>query len=347
MKRFLKYLIFLVSFLFIVENGMASPREIKLNGHTMGTTYHIIVIDKNNSAPDNLKNIIENNLKTINNSMSAFITGSEIDRFNKYMDADQPIKISDDFLTVMKVAENIYHYSEGAWDGTIKPIINLWGFGTDITKREIPPEDKISYMLKKSGFDKIKILKTGYLIKKDPSVTLDLASIAKGYGVDFISKKLKEKKLYNFMVEIGGEVYCSGQKNNKKKWKVGVNTPLKNAAYNQIYTVLSLENMALATSGDYRNFFESGNKRYSHVIDPKTGYPVSNGVVSVSIVSDSCAFSDGMATAIMVMGHKRGIELLNRLKSTEGLIIVKNEKGDLINYYSSGFQKLEIPVEGR
>jgi len=178
------------------------------------------------------------------------------------------------------------------------------------------------------------------LAKKKASITLDLASIAKGYGVDQISALLRKNGIDNFLVEIGGEIYASGFRKDNKKWRVGINMPKKDAPYDQVYKITTLHNEALATSGVYRNFFEAGNGRlYSHIIDPKTGYPVINGVVSVSIIAENCTFADGLATAILVMGRKKGIELVNRLDNVECTIVVKNKDGSLTGYYSRGFNQ--------
>lgn len=342
MKNTICFLLWFFLVLAVVSIGTAD--ELKLSGFTMGTTYHIVIAaDNADAAPRDLKEQIDHHLALVNDSMSTFKQDSEISKFNQFDKINSPFRISVNFLTVMKNAANIYKLSDGAWDGTVKPVIDLWGFGNGKLTDEPPTEEAIRECLKITGFNRIKIDETGFLTKTNPRVTLDLASIAKGYGVDYIAGILKKNNLHHFIVEIGGEVFCSGKKMDNSKWKVGVNTPDVNASYNQVYAVLHLTDKALATSGDYRNYFKKDGKLYSHVIDPKTGHPVDNGVVSASIASDSCVFSDGLATAVMVMGHEKGLELVNRLENTECLIIVKNKNGTLSNYYSTGFKALEIP----
>jgi thiamine biosynthesis lipoprotein len=162
----------------------------------------------------------------------------------------------------------------------------------------------------------------------------DLNAIAKGFAVDEVSRLISAAGFENYLVEIGGEVYAAGVRPDGKNWRVGINRPQKDATINEVYKAVSIYNQAFATSGDYRNFFEIDGVRYSHVIDPRTGYPVSNGVVSVSIIADNCTLADGLATAIMVMGAEKGIALVNRLDNVECFIIVEKSDGRLVDFYS-------------
>jgi thiamine biosynthesis lipoprotein len=314
--------------------------EIVFSGKTMGTTYHITIAGNLPGNPEYLKSQIDKRLDAINQSMSPYIKDSEISRFNQLEAIDTPFSISSGFLKVMMEASSLYKETKGAWDGTVAPLVNLWGFGTGPAKGNIPSDDAINALRKESGFDLITISEEGYLKKKSPRVTLDLSSIAKGYGVDDIAGMLKQNDIDHFLVEIGGEVYASGKKENNELWRVGINTPKKEAPVDQVYKTVLLSNKAMATSGDYRNFFERDGKRYSHIIDPKTGYPIGNSIVSVSVLADSCMVADGLATGIMVMGRKKGIALINRLKNIECLIITLDKSsGSLLNYYSTGFKR--------
>ena len=270
--------------------------------------------------------------------MSTFIKDSEISTFNTLSNKGEKFHATDDFLYVMTAAEYLYKLTEGAWDGTIKPIENLWGFGSAKRKVRIPEQDEIKKLLPDIGFNLIGISEKRYLVKKKASLSLDLASIAKGYAVDQIAALIRINGIKNFLVEIGGEVYASGFRQDSKHWGVGINRPQKDAPYDQIYQVVTLHNKALATSGDYRNFFEIKGKRYPHVFDPRTGYPVTNGVVSVSIVADTCILADGLATAVMVLGHAKGLELANRLDPVECLIVVQEKNGAFTDYSSKGWE---------
>jgi thiamine biosynthesis lipoprotein len=237
----------------------------------------------------------------------------------------------------MTVAKRIYEETGGAWDGTVKPLVDLWGFGKSENKHTIPEKSRIAALLSNIGFNNIEIIAGHYLAKKNTTITLDLASIGKGYGVDQVAALIRANGIHNFLVEIGGEVFAAGFRKDGKKWRIGINRPQKNAPIDQVYKVVHLQDKGFATSGDYRNYFEINQKRFSHVIDPRNGYPVDNGVVSVSIIANTCTFADGLSTAVMVLGHKKGLDLVNRLDNTECFIVTKREDGALIDHYSKGF----------
>ena len=335
MGKYLKTFLF-IFFLFSFT-GCGFQKQISFSGKTMGTTYHITVVTgffKNTRA---LKDKIEMRLDEINKSMSAYRKDSEISRFNALNQPGKKFYISDDFFNVMTVAQHIYNLTGGAWDGTIEPLVTLWGFGTSENKKRIPTQSEIDALLANIGFNTIEMSANRYLVKRNSSISLDLASIAKGYGVDQVAMLVRTNQIKNFLVEIGGEVFASGFRKDGKNWKIGINRPEKNAPIDQVYKLLYLHNKAFATSGDYRNYFECEGKRFSHIFDPRNGYPITNGVVSVSIVADTCTVADGLATAVMVLGPKKGLELVNTLDNTECLIVAQADDGTLIDYYSKGF----------
>lgn len=321
---------------FLIFAGCNLKKETLITGKTMGTTYHIKVVSLFYKDTEGLKGKIENRLKDINKSMSTFSKESEITRFNIF-DSEEKFAVSDDFLRVMNVARKIYELSEGAWDGTVYPLVELWGFGSKERKDGVPDNKEIEKVLINVGFDKIDISESGYLVKKNPSVTLDLASIAKGYGVDAIADVIRKEGIGNFIVEIGGEVYASGLRKDGGYWRVGINRPDKDALLDEVYKTVLLKNKGLATSGDYRNYFEKDRAVYTHVLNPKTGYPVTNGVVSVSVIADNCTIADGLATAIMVMGHEKGLQLADKIPGVECLIVVRDKDGNNADYSSKGF----------
>jgi thiamine biosynthesis lipoprotein len=328
---------FLLIFFLYSVTGCGFQKQVSFSGKTMGTTYHITVVTgffKNTKA---LNDKIDMRLDQINKSMSTYRKDSEISRFNALNKTGEKFSISDDFFNVMTVAKTVYTLTGGAWDGTVKPLENLWGFGNSENKNRIPSKIEIETILPKIGFNNIEILTSHHLIKKAASVSLDLASIAKGYGVDQVATLIRTKGIKNFLVEIGGEVFAAGFRKDGKKWKIGINRPKKNAPFDQVYKVVYLQDKGFATSGDYRNYFEREGKRFSHILDPRNGYPITNGVVSVSIVADTCIVADGLATAVMVLGHEKGLELVNTLYNTECLIVVQADDGTLTDYYSKGF----------
>ena len=322
--------------------GCQGRREIRLSGSTMGTTYHITVIGGYFTGAGPLQQAVEARLAAIEDSMSTYRSESEISRFNRLQAADTPFPIGDDFQKVMAVSKQLYRITDGAWDGTLDPLIDLWGFGR--TRRavgRIPDAQTIRDLQARVGFHQIVVHPEGYLSKRLASVTLDLASVAKGYGVDAVSALVREKGFTDYLVEIGGEVYAAGVRVDGKPWRIGINQPEAGAPFDTVYRVVALQNRAFATSGDYRNFVEIGGRRYAHVIDPRTGYPVDNGVVSVSVTADTCALADGLATALMVMGAPQAIALIDGLDSVEDLVITRDEQGNLQDHPSRGFRTVD------
>jgi FAD:protein FMN transferase len=334
----LKYLqtTLLILFLILLA-GCGLKKEVAFSGKTMGTTYHIKVVAGMFTRTADLQKKIDARLEDINKSMSTFRKDSEISRFNSYQKVGEKFKISDDFYNVLTVARKIYEETGGAWDGTVKPLVDLWGFGSGKIRHTVPEKSQIKALLSEVGFNNIEILPDRHLVKKKADITLDLASIAKGYGVDQVAALIRDNGTNNFLVEIGGEIFASGFRKDGKKWRIGINRPQENAPFNKVYKVIDIHDKGFATSGDYRNFFEVHHKRFSHIIDPRNGYPVDNGVVSVSILADECTFADGLATAVMVLGYKKGIDLVNQLENTECFIVTQNKIGALIDHYSKGF----------
>ena len=312
-------------------------KELALTGKTMGTTYHIKVVAGLFTSAEKLQQNIDERLVAINRSMSTYDPTSEISRFNAIQSTEETFSPSADFLNVLTVAADIYRLTEGAWDGTLDPLITLWGFGRKGTVDNVPDQTQIDKALAHVGFDLIELDDSGKMRKTDPAVTLDLASIAKGYGVDAVSRLLGEKGFENFLVEIGGEVYARGHRKDGKTWQVGINRPDRKAALNDVYKALGLTNQAMATSGDYRIFFQVGDRFFSHIIDPRTGWPERSGVVSATVVAANCTVADALATALMVMGPDKGLALVDQLPSVECLIVVRHPNGRFSDHPSNGF----------
>lgn len=302
----------------------------------MGTTFHITVVTKDDIRQ--LEERINKRLIEINKSMSTYDSESELSRFNRMTEVGRPFPVSVDFLKVMTVAAKLNELSGGAWDGTVNPLVNLWGFGSQKVTPQVPDPRKIKALLPELGFRHIEISGDGALIKHRRTVTLDLASIAKGYGVDQVATVISDAGIKHFLVEIGGEIYARGQRLDGSPWRIGINTPKPRSGATEVYKVVAISDRAFATSGDYRNFFEEGGRRYSHILDPRTGRAVENGVVSATVIAPTCTFADGLATALMVMGPEKGLALVNRLPDVECLIIVEETRGNLSEYPSKGFR---------
>jgi thiamine biosynthesis lipoprotein len=336
-QAFTKILLLVAVLPALLAAGCLPQKELALSGKTMGTTYHIKVVAGLFTSAESLQQDIDQRLVAINRSMSTYDPTSEISRFNAIQNTEETFSQSADFLKVLTVAAEIHRLTEGAWDGTLDPLITLWGFGRKGTVDSVPDQAQIDQALAHVGFDLIERDDSGKMRKTDPAVTLDLASIAKGYGVDAVSRLLGDKGFENFLVEIGGEVYARGHRKDGKIWQVGINRPDRDAAFTDVYKALGLTNQAMATSGDYRIFFKVGDQFYSHIIDPRTGRPETSGVVSATVVAANCTFADGLATALMVMGPEKGVALVDGLPSVECLIVVRQPDGRFVDHPSKGF----------
>lgn len=311
--------------------------ETTITGKTMGTTYMVKVVADRFAKTGHLKALIEARLEAVNASMSTYLPDSELSRFNALGQAGVPFQPSPDFLAVMRAASEIHSASGGAWDGTLDPLITLWGFGREQQSGRVPTSAEIEALLVQVDFGRIAITPDEQLVKGDGRLSLDLASIAKGFGVDAVARLLEDEGHSDFLVEVGGEVYAAGLRPDGKPWRVGINRPSREAGYSEVYKVVDLTDKGFATSGDYRNYFEVDGRFYSHILDPKTGYPVANGVVSASVLADTCTLADGLATGLMVMGPEAGITLVNTLSGVEALIIVRKADGSFHEHASTGF----------
>lgn len=317
----------------------AKPDVVVISGNTMGTTYLIKISDSPELNGDTavIKSEIDSILVQFNHVVSTYEPDSEISRFN-IQKTTEPYKISDSLKLIVEKSLGVFELSNGAFDITIHPLVNLWGFGSDGPKWSPPEDYDIRAILNNIGSAGLN-LDDGWLIKSNANLEMDLSAVAKGYGVDLISTYLHAKNYHNFMIEIGGEIYCSG-KMSGKSWAIGIELPQDDIlSENKFAGIISLENKALATSGNYRNFFIKENVRYSHTIDPKTGYPVTHNVSSVSIIADDCMDADALATAVMVMGSDRGMKMIELLKSVECMIIEELTTGEFQTIYSSGFNR--------
>lgn len=278
-----------------------SPRVLKLAGATMGTTWHVTAVLPSGVASDeaDLLNGIESRLEVVNASMSTYLPESEISRFN-----DAPVgdwfSVSPDFYEVLSTAMAISWQSEGAYDVTVGPLVNLWGFGPDGRIGETPSGESITAVLERVGQDKLRVDGEGPRIKKLARLYLDFSSIAKGFAVDEVSRWLTGEGIDDYLVEVGGEMRVSGVSGRGDPWRVAIEKPDSNSL--DIQQAIRLRNVAVATSGDYRNFFEVDGVRYSHSIDPRTGYPVAHELVSVTVVHPSAMVADAWATALIVLG---------------------------------------------
>ena len=286
---------------------------VSISGQTMGTTYNVTVIDNPLSlSKENLKKRIEETLNEVNQKMSNWYDQSEINMINND-NRGEPIDLSQELFDVINISTDIHNRSNGAFDITAAPLINLWGFGPNKSERKIPSVSEVNAALEMVGQTRLLKLIPGLnqLKKRNSEVSINLSAIAKGYGIDRIARTLREEKIQNFLVEIGGDLITSGTNKNGKAWSIGIESP--KGGRQIVQSVIKIKDQAMATSGDYKNFFEKNGIRYSHIIDPKTGYPIRHKTLSVTVLSKSAALADGWATAMLVLGKNDGMIVANKL----------------------------------
>jgi thiamine biosynthesis lipoprotein len=309
------FIMLLVYCLLIFQSCRGTEKEadlVVIDGLTMGTTYTVKVVRNSKPSPDsgradfsNLKVGIEKVLNIVNRHMSIFVPDSEISRFNRFRSTDW-FAISLDTAKVIAQAILVSEKSGGAFDITVGPLVNLWGFGTG-SVHGIPDEDDIRNNLKFIGYQNISVRLSPPSVKKRiKEISLDLAAIAKGYGVDCVAEFLDSEKVAGYLVEIGGEVRAKGKSQHNRWWRIGIASPTSSFG---VQKVMDLENLSMATSGDYRNYFEEKGIRYSHTIDPQTGKPITHSLASVTVVDRICMAADAMATALNVLGPDKGYDL--------------------------------------
>lgn len=304
------------------------PEVLKISGSKMGTTYQITII-ADQLPPEDLEQQIEELLSKVDNSMSTYKENSEISQYNR-LPVGKALTISQEFAEVVKISQHVWQLSNGAFDPTIGPLVDLWGFGPGERHDSIPTSKAIAQTKAQIGFDSV-VLEENNLSKTKP-VALDLSAVAKGYAVDRVADLLEMLALPDYLVEIGGEIRVSGFNADGIAWRIAMEQPQLFAEVDQ---VISITDIAVATSGDYRNYFERDGVRYSHTIDPKTGMPIDHNLASVTVLSESCAVADAWATAFSVMGADKSLELAEQLDLTAYMLV--REDGAFVSKNSSSF----------
>lgn len=293
-------------------------------GMVFGTVYNITY-----QYDSDLKQDIEAELQKVDNSLSPFNKGSIISKVNR----NENPEVNDMFTDVFTLAEEVSAQTGGAFDITVAPLVNMWGFGTKQFHR--PDKESVDSLMKFVGFNKIS-LKNKHVVKQDPNIQLDCSGIAKGYGCDVVARFLRSKGIKNFMVEIGGEVVTSGNSEKRVPWKIGVTKPTDDSLQEnqELQTVLNVTDKAMATSGNYRNFYVEGGKKFAHTIDPHTGYPVQHSLLSSTVLAHDCATADAYATSFMVLGIDKAKEVLKKHPELMAYFIYSDAKGNLQVWFS-------------
>ena len=309
------------------------------DGFTQGTTYHIIYERKGlfSTSPVKMKGEIDSLLAIFDLSLSAYVPHSIISRINR----NDPKVVPDSvFIIVFNKSLEVFKDSDGAFDITVGPLVDAWGFGPG--RKKDMDSTIVDSLLQYVGMNKVNLIDTR-IVKKISEIKLDVNAIAQGYSVDVVSKYFEEKGINNFLVEIGGELRSNGTKKNGALWKVGVDKPYDNNFIpgQNLQIILKLKDCSLATSGNYRKFFEKDGVKYSHSINPKTGYPVKDSLLSATIIAKDCITADAYATACMVMGLEKSKVFISERDDLEAYLIYSSKSNDSFEIWQSkNFEKL-------
>ena len=301
----------------------------RCEGGIFGTFYHITY-----QYPHNIEDSLVAVMNEVDRSLSPFNANSIITSVNQNHD----IEVNEMFCEVFALAKHVNEQTSGAFDITVAPLVNAWGFG--FQHKEDISDALIDSLLSAIGMDKVK-LEGNRVVKSDPRIMLDCSAIAKGYGVDAVGRKLEEMGVKNYLVEIGGEVRMRGTNPSGATWRVGINKPIDDATgeTSEIEQVVELTNQSMATSGNYRNYYEEGGKKYAHTINPKTGHPVQHSILSSTVIANDCATADAYATAFMVLGLDSAQQVLNHHPELAAYFIYTDSEGKYSTWNSEKMTK--------
>ncbi len=327
----MKKLFLFLPFVFFAISSCKDVTYNVLNGETQGTTYHIIY-NKN----EMLKPEVDSVLEIIDLSLSNYNKNALLYKINK----NKTDEVDEHFKTVFNKAVEISDASDGFFDITVGPLVNLYGFGGE-NKSQIN-DTIVDSLLNFVGYDKVKI-QGDKLIKENSNIKIDMNALAQGYSVDYLADFFERKGINNYFIEVGGEVVCKGKNEYDGKWKIGVEKPLENTEIEdrkvELIVAIKNEKKALATSGNYRKFYIEDGVKYTHSINPKTGYPTRDSLVSVTIMADDCMTADGYATACLVSGYEKAVKMVNEKDNIEAFFIYFDKLGNYKFYFTPGFKK--------
>ncbi|WP_341503138.1 FAD:protein FMN transferase [Gallaecimonas sp. GXIMD4217] len=313
----------------------SEPELLALQGRTMGTSYHVKLVSTDQvSLPDDLKAELDRRLELVNDQMSTYRPDSELSRFNASR-STEPFEVSAATAVVVREALRIGELSQGQYDVTVGPLVNLWGFGPDQRPQSVPSAEQLTAIRARVGQDKLSVGERS-LQKATADLYVDLSSIAKGWGVDVLADYLETLGVTSYMVEIGGELRTAGKKPDGQPWRIAIEKP-DPSGQRAIQEVLAPGDNGLATSGDYRNYYEEDGVRYSHTINPATGRPIDHRLASVTVIHPSAMTADGLATAINVLGEEAGWALAER-EQLAVFMVIKTDEG-FKERYTTAFEK--------
>lgn len=331
-KTFFFLLLLVVACTNLSEKQEESGQYIAFDGFTQGTFYHVKYYDE---SERNFQPQIDSLLKSFDSSLNTYIPNSIISRINQN---DVSVVTDSKFDTIFYAAKKVWKQTDGAFDITIAPIADVWGFGSG-KKTDSVKQHTIDSLLMFVGMDKIE-LSDSKVSKSAAGVQLNVNAIAQGYAVDVVAQFLEQQQIENYMVEIGGELTAKGVNDKGEKWAIGIDKPEEeNDAFHkrEIINIINIDDKSVATSGNYRQYVEKNGTKYAHTLDPRTGRPKLTDLLSVTIVGNSCMYADAYATACMVMGYDKGKELISKLKGFEGYFIYADSTGRMQIDYTDGF----------
>ncbi|MGV6987787.1 FAD:protein FMN transferase [Testudinibacter sp. P80/BLE/0925] len=317
--------------------------EVAFNGKTMGTTYSVkYLADSSKNLPEAqaVQQAIDRTLQEVNRQMSTYQKDSEISRFNRLQPVEGAFPISAEFGKVVAEAIRLHQLTDGALDITVGPLVNLWGFGPENRPEKIPTDQEIEARRAWVGLDKLILQQQDgqyRLSKSIPNLYIDLSSIAKGFGVDQLAEYLESLGVTDYLVEIGGEIRAKGRNKANKAWQIAIEKPEFDGS-RAVQLIIGLQDMAMATSGDYRNYFERDGVRFSHEIDPHSGKPIQHNLVSVTVLDPSSMTADGLATGLFVLGSDKALAVAEKNNLAIYLIIKTNNGFE--TKMSSAFKRL-------
>lgn len=310
----------------VISGCTTEPDEYLFQGGTMGTSWSVKILTDTALDQTGTNAAIQQVLDLVNSKMSNWDAASEVSQFNAASAGCYPI--SPETATVVKVSQELSKLSEGVFDATVGPLIELWGFGTNYTSDQMPEPLEIEALIPEIGYQKLHLNNLD-LCKENDKLFVNLSATAKGYGVDLVAEYLESAKLDRYLVEVGGEVRVSGLNAEDQKWRIGIETPLDGLqlpSADAIQDLVEMDRGALATSGDYRNYFLHEDRRYSHVIDPRTGYPILQELASVTVIHDSTLWADGWATTLLALGPEKGLQLAEQ-QNLAAYLVLRTDTG--------------------
>lgn len=312
----------------------ADQKVWEVSGPVFGSSYHVkVVLSDNTEQLESLAEGIEAALESVDASMSTWRADSELSRFNAADDQSIWFSISAPLYDVLSASLQLSTFSDGGFDITIGPVVNLWGFGPEARPETVPDPELLAARLEQIGYRHIELRANPPAIRTSIPQYLDLSAIAKGYGTDVVAEYLRNSGVDSFLVEVGGEISARGRKPDGEAWRLAIEEPTTDER--RINRIVALDDRAMATSGDYRNYYESEGTRYSHTIDPRTGKPVDHNLASVTVIAENAMLADGYATAFTALGFEKSRALATR--ENMAVYFIVREEGSFASYYTPAF----------